>query len=79
MDTNNDGTLSREELMNLYSKKNDKEKAKQIVDDIFDSVDLDHSGKVEFTGIFLCLNKRISDGCYIEGETEFIIKINVSF
>ena len=52
MDINNDGTLSREELMNLYSKKNDKEKAKQIVDDIFDSVDLDHSGKVEFTGNF---------------------------
>ncbi|KAM3131260.1 hypothetical protein pb186bvf_016578 [Paramecium bursaria] len=58
MDINNDGTLSREELMNLYSKKNDKEKAKQIVDDIFDSVDLDHSGKVEFTEFLMAATQK---------------------
>ncbi len=51
MDKNGDGLVSRHELLHAYRKfyRGDKLKAKQVVEAIFEHIDSNKSGKVEFT------------------------------
>ena len=52
MDKNGDGTLSREEILEVYSKVyNDPIKAQKLCNDLFESADHNKSGKIDFTGI----------------------------
>jgi Ca2+-binding EF-hand superfamily protein len=51
IDKNNDGTLSREEILEVYTTVfNDPIKAKIVCDELFDSADYNNSGKIDFTG-----------------------------
>jgi Ca2+-binding EF-hand superfamily protein len=52
IDTNGDGMLSNKELYTVYVKifKGNKIKAHQVVDELFQSMDIDRSGKVDFSG-----------------------------
>ncbi|CAD8149985.1 unnamed protein product [Paramecium octaurelia] len=49
IDKDGNGQISKEELLQVYLKQYDEIKAKQMVDDIFDKVDMNKSGFVDFT------------------------------
>jgi len=60
LDTNGDGMLSKEELIDGYTKMmSDPIKAKDLVDKVFDDLDQDGSGKVDFTEFIVAsMNKE---------------------
>ncbi|CAD8061662.1 unnamed protein product [Paramecium primaurelia] len=49
IDKDGNGQISKDELLQVYLKQYDEIKAKQMVDDIFDKVDTNKSGFVDFT------------------------------
>lgn len=49
IDANGDGTLSREELMQCYTKNHGEAKATEMVNEIMRQVDTNESGKIDFT------------------------------
>ncbi|CAD8083778.1 unnamed protein product [Paramecium sonneborni] len=49
IDKDGNGQISKEELLQVYMKQYDEIKAKQMVDDIFEKVDINKSGFVDFT------------------------------
>ena len=49
LDTNNDGSLSYEELLTGYRKVMSEEDAIMHVEQIFQKVDIDKSGKIDYT------------------------------
>ena len=49
MDTNGDGLLSRDEMLAAVSKKMSEEEATKLVDSIYDIIDTDHSGSINYT------------------------------
>ncbi|CAD8133635.1 unnamed protein product [Paramecium pentaurelia] len=49
IDKDGNGQISKEELLQVYMKQYDEIKAKQMVDDIFEKVDINRSGFVDFT------------------------------
>lgn len=48
MDTNGDGLLSREEMLAAFSKKMPHDEAVLFVDSIYDLIDTDHSGSINY-------------------------------
>lgn len=76
LDTNADGKLSREELIEGYREMHlDREQAVKEVDNIMANVDVDHNGYIDYSGSFPP-NRRIFAGVDqqeadpIEGEPE---------
>lgn len=58
LDKNGDGKLSEQELIEAYNKiYGDSAEAKFIVQKILRSSDHNASGKIDYTGIFLFINK----------------------
>ncbi|CAD8073319.1 unnamed protein product [Paramecium sonneborni] len=49
IDKDGNGQISKDELLQVYMKQYDEIKAKQMVDDIFEKVDINKSGFVDFT------------------------------
>ncbi|CAK80148.1 unnamed protein product (macronuclear) [Paramecium tetraurelia] len=49
IDKDGNGQISKDELLQVYMKQYDEIKAKQMVDDIFEKVDINRSGFVDFT------------------------------
>ena len=61
MDTNNDGKLSREELLSGYKRIMDPEEAEIEVTRVMEIVDADGSGHIDYSGKFI--NKKRICNC----------------
>ena len=59
MDSNGDGLLSRDEMLAAFSKKMQEDEAVRFVDSIYDLIDTDHSGSINYAE-YVCAvyNKR---------------------
>jgi calcium-dependent protein kinase len=67
MDQNNDGTLSREELMEgyniiiksvAYTKVYDQVKAEELIEEFFKKADLNNSNKIDFTEFLIATSNH---------------------